>query len=401
MRTRVVALVVAAGFAVACLRGDRRLRPQLERKPIVKRLFYSIVIAVVVCAIFQTPRPSAAQSLKTKVDMKAPTPRLPNGKPDFSGVWNRPGTQDLTRTFTNANGTSNRGEPNPLPFTPWGQAQWDNYDPAKNGDYAGSCMPFGWLRSFTPHPMQIVQNNEYISFLFEQSTMFQTVNTEGLPHRKDWPPTWFGDSRGRWDGDTLIIEAVNFNGWTKLGTIGHPMSDKAKLTMTFKRPDMGHIQFSWVLDDPKTYTRPISNDRVFVLTPDVEIMEYSCLEGNLKSLLESVITPWTGPTEEDKNLVYDAQHDWGAYDLTKSQRVTGVIKEINYRGRPPWIKIESDKKVLTVVLAPPPRMEFRDLTEDVLKLGLTVNFMGVPSKQRPDEFRAETITIGNRTTELR
>ena len=43
----------------------------------------------------------------------------------------------------------------------------------------------------------------------------------------------------------------------------------------------------------------------------------------------------------------------------------------------------------------------RDLTEDVLKLGLTVNFMGVPSKQRPDEFRAETITIGNRTTELR
>jgi hypothetical protein len=54
-------------------------------------------------------------------------------------------------------------------------------------------------------------------------------HTEGLPHRKDWPPTWFGDSRGHWDGDTLVIEAVNFNGWTKLGTIGHPMSDQAKL----------------------------------------------------------------------------------------------------------------------------------------------------------------------------
>jgi hypothetical protein len=58
--------------------------------------------------------------------------------------------------------------------------------------------------------------------------MFQVVNTEGLPHRKDWPPTWFGDSRG-WDGDALVIEAVNFNGWTKLGTIGHPMSDQARL----------------------------------------------------------------------------------------------------------------------------------------------------------------------------
>ena len=105
--------------------------------------------------------------------------RLPNGKPDFSGVWARPGVQDMTRTVKNANGTSNVGEPNPLPFTPWGQAQWDNYNPTKNGDYAGSCMPFGWIRSFTPHPMQILQNNEYIAFLFEQSTMFQAVNTEG------------------------------------------------------------------------------------------------------------------------------------------------------------------------------------------------------------------------------
>ena len=226
----------------------------------------------------------AAQSTRTKVDMNAPAPRLANGKPDFSGVWARPGVQDMTRTAKNANGTSNVGEPNPLPFTPWGQAQWDNYNATKNGDYAGSCMPFGWIRSFTPHPMQILQNNENIAFLFEQSTMFQVVNTEGLPHRKDWPPTWFGDSRGRWDGDALVIEAVNFNGWTKLGTIGHPMSDQARLTMTFRRPDMGHMQFKWVLDDPKTYTRPIGNERVFVLTPDVELMEYSCMENN-KDLL--------------------------------------------------------------------------------------------------------------------
>jgi hypothetical protein len=367
----------------------------------VKRLFYSFVFASAVIAISHAPMRSAAQSLKTKVDMKAPAPRLPNGKPDFSGVWNRPGTQDLTRTFTNANGTSNRGEPNPLPLTAWGQAQWDNYNPSKNGDYAGSCMPFGWIRSFTPHPMQLLQNNDYISFLFEQSTMFQVVNTEGLPHRKDWPPTWFGDARGHWEGDALVIEAVNFNGWTKLGTIGHPMSDKAKLTMTFKRPDMGHIQFSWVLDDPKTYTRPISNDRVFVLTPDVEIMEYSCLEGNLKSLLDGVITPWTGPIDQDKNLVYDAQHQWTAYDLTKSQKITGVVREAKYRGTPPSMRVEANRQTLTVILAPWPRMEFRDLTEDVLKPGVSVTFSGVPSKQTPNEFRAETITIGGRTTELR
>jgi hypothetical protein len=356
--------------------------------------FFAVIIALLATAI-------PAQSLKTKVDPKAPAPRLPSGKPDFSGVWGRPGTQDLTRTFTNANGTSNRGEPNPLPFTPWGQAQWDNYDAHKNGDYAGSCMPFGWIRSFTPHPMQILQNNEYISFLFEQSTMFQVVNTEGVPHRKDYPQTWFGDSRGHWEGDALVIEAVNFNGYAKLGTIGHPMSDQAKLTMTFKRPDMGHIQFKWVLDDPKTYTRPISNDRVFVLTQDVEVMEYSCMEGNIQALLEGVLAPWTGPKDSDKNLIYDVQHDWPAYDLTKSQKLTGVIRESNYKGPPPLIKMEVDRKLVTVLLAPAPRMEFRGLTDTMLKPGATVSVSAVPSKQTKDEFRAETITIDGRTTELR
>jgi hypothetical protein len=360
------------------------------------------LIVVVAFAVALHPGPVTAQSLKTKVDLKGPAPRLPNGKPDFSGIWARPAAQDLTRTFTNADGTSNRGEPNPLPFTPWGQAQWDNYNPVKNGDYAGSCMPFGWIRSFTPHPMQIVQNNEYITFLFEQSTMFQVVNTEGVAHRKDWPPTWFGDSRGRWEGDSLVIESINFNGWAKLGTIGHPMSDEAKLTMTFRRPDAGHIQFRWVLEDPKSYTRPISNDRVFVLTPDVEIMEYSCMEGNLQSLLSGAITPWLGPKDDDTNLVYRTERAWDAYDRTRPQKLSGVLKTARYdRDTYGSITMESAGRTWTIILAPPVRMDFRGLNEDMLKPGVAVVVEGFPSRQRGDELRAETITVNKRTFDLR
>jgi hypothetical protein len=344
---------------------------------------------------------AAAQSARAKVDMNAPAPRLASGKPDFSGVWARPGVQDMTRTVKNANGTSNVGEPNPLPFTAWGQAQWDNYNATKNGDYAGSCMPFGWIRSFTPHPMQILQNNENIAFLFEQSTMFQVVNTEGLPHRKDWPPTWFGDSRGRWEGDALVIEAVNFNGWAKLGTIGHPMSDQAKLTMTFTRPSMGRMQFKWVLDDPKTYTRPISNERVLVLTPDVELMEYSCMEGNLNALIEGSITPWLGSKDAETNQVYDAQHQWSAYDLANAQKLSGILKQITFNDKMPQMTMEVDGKPLVVILAPAPRMEFRDLSEDMLKPGTTVSVVAYRSRSRAGELRAESITVEKQTFDLR
>ena len=344
---------------------------------------------------------AVAQSARTKVDMNAPAPRLANGKPDFSGVWSRPGVQDLTRTVKNANGTSNIGEPNPLPFTPWGQAQWDNYNATKNGDYAGSCMPFGWIRSFTPHPMQILQNNENIAFLFEQSTMFQAVNTEGLPHRKDWPPTWFGDSRGHWEGDALVIEAVNFNGWTKLGTIGHPMSDQAKLTMTFRRPDMGHMQFKWVLDDPKTYTRPISNDRVFVLTPDVELMEYPVWRATSMRSSRARSRPGSARRTPRPITVYDAQHQWSAYDLANAQKLSGVLKQIKFNDATPTMTLEVDGTPLVVVLAPAPRMEFRDLTEDMLKPGMTLSIVAYRSKGRPSEVRAQSVTVGKQTFDMR
>ena len=367
----------------------------------MKTFLWSVVTVLALGISIQLPATSAPQSLRMDIDMNAPAPRLPNGKPDFSGVWVRPRAQDMTRSVTNDNGTSIVGEPNPLPFTPWGQTQWDNYDAVANGDYTGSCMPFGWIRSFHPHPMQILQNNEYITFLFEQSTMFQVVNTEDMPHRDGWPPTWFGDSRGRWDGDALIIESVNSNGWAKLGTIGHPMSNESTLTMTFERPDMGHMRFHWVLDDPKTYTRPISNERVFVLTPEVEIMEYACMEGNMNSLISGVITPWLGPSDRDDNLAYPPEREWSAYDQTRRQELTGVVRETSYAGPHGVTTIEVDNRMVTVVLAPPSRLNFRRLTEDVLRPGLTITVQGLPSRQTNDEIRAEIVTIRGDAFDMR
>lgn len=164
---------------------------------------------------------------------------------------------------------------------------------------------------------------------------------------------------------------------------------------------MGRLEFKWVLDDPKTYTRPISNERVLVYTPEVELMEYSCMEGNLAGLLEGAVTPWTESKDSDTNQVYPPQKQWSAYDMTKSQKLAGVITEVNLRGAYGTMKLRVDQRVVDVVLAPPVRMEFRALSAENLKNGTAVSIDAVPHKTVQNEVRATTLTIGERTFELR
>jgi hypothetical protein len=107
-------------------------------------------------------------------------------------------------------------------------------------------------------------------------------------HPKDPMPTWFGDSVGNWEGDTLVIDTIGFNGRTRLDTIGHPHSDQMHVVERWQRPDLGHINYEITIDDPKTYTKAWKNTRTFILRTDWQIMEYSCEENN-KDFLEGHI----------------------------------------------------------------------------------------------------------------
>jgi hypothetical protein len=210
-----------------------------------------------------------------------PAPRTAAGKVDFSGVWQKAYVPDMSQDGKDQKGFA------VLPFTPWGEAEWKKYD-AADGDYTGACLPFGMTRSVnTPEPMQIMQSDTYFTFLFEQNSWFTVVPIDGRPHGKGIP-TWFGDSVGHWEGDTLVIDTVNFNGKTRLDTIGHPHSDQLHLIQRFSRPDRGHISYEVIVDDPRTFTRTWNNTRTFTLRPDWEMMEYSCEENN-KSLWEGRI----------------------------------------------------------------------------------------------------------------
>lgn len=251
----------------------------------MKKLVLCAVLCLAAVPVMMTAQPRAGRGGRGGrgdgyKPPEGPAPKNPWGKPDFNGVWQRPYVSDVTRGFGPTQGS---GE---LPYTDWGKSQWENYH-AENGDYTGSCLPFGYLRSVnSPDPMEIVQTDKTVALLWEQNTWFKVVPIDRQHGKK--VPTWFGDSVAHWDGDTLVIDTNNFNGLTKLDTAGHPHSSELHMVERYTRTDAGHIGYDLTVDDPKTFTRPWKNTRVFTLRTDWEILEYSCEENN-KGLIEGRI----------------------------------------------------------------------------------------------------------------
>jgi hypothetical protein len=243
---------------------------------------------------------------------------MANGKPDLSGHWNNPYTSNMAgrgaldtetrqeiafarkgETFPSAPAGGTGNKTFDLPYTEWGLQAWLKYDPVKNGDYTGTCLPFGMSRSMNaPRGLQITANPESVALMFEQNTWFHWVPLTDFK----WPDgleTWTGQSLGHWDGDTLVIETTGFNGYSRLDTAGHPHSKGLKLTNKLLRTDSNTIQHTVIVHDPKTYTKDWMNVRQWSLQrPDSYIMEYACME-NSEGLFNGGITKWKKPDDKD------------------------------------------------------------------------------------------------------
>jgi hypothetical protein len=96
-----------------------------------------------------------------------------------------------------------------------------------------------------------------------------------------------------------------------------------------------------------------------------------------------------------------AHHGWSGYDRGKEMTLTGTIREAGYEHPHGFVKLEAAGKVWVVVLAPPTRMENRGLPRTALQAGATATVVGYPNRSDPEELRAERITVGGKTTELR
>jgi hypothetical protein len=238
------------------------------------------------------PRPIttglAAVALAVPFAFAEDIPRLTNGKPDFNGVWDHPRVADVTRSSNacaaTATGCSQQGA-GELPFTEWGLAQWK--DVQHRFDYSAHCLPWGYTRAWqVEYPVEIMQTPNRLALLFESNNIFHVIFTDGRGHPKDLDPSWMGHSVGTWEGDTLVVDTIGFNGRTWIDTAEHPSSDQLHVVERIHFIDRQHLGYEVTWEDPKTYTKPIKNTRVLArMKPGEELMEYWCMENN-KDLLE-------------------------------------------------------------------------------------------------------------------
>jgi hypothetical protein len=200
-----------------------------------------------------------------------PTPRASDGKPDFNGLWGP--DHNFIYDISSA---LKKGDV--LPLQPW--AEKVTRERMSNADPEARCLPAGVPR-MAPYPWKIVQQPKLMVFLFEGNIhTYRQIFLDGRGHPDDPDPTWYGHSIAKWEGDTLVVDSIGFNDKTRLDTIGHPHSDQLHVIQRFTRSDAMHIAYEVTVDDPKAYTKPWTNKRVFTLKPKWELMEYSCEENN-------------------------------------------------------------------------------------------------------------------------
>jgi hypothetical protein len=186
--------------------------------------------------------------------------------PDLNGVWSAPFTPDISKALGH--------QP---PFTPYAAARFAKED--EIDDPLTKCLPIGPARGIQAGlmPFQIVQTPNVFTILFENQHTFRIIHTDGRSHPKDVDPTWFGDSIGKWDGDTLVVDTVGLDDRTWLDTAGHEHSDQLHLVERFQKVDNNTIQWTVTFEDPKFFTEPWSVT-LPITRQNTEIMSYSCEE---------------------------------------------------------------------------------------------------------------------------
>lgn len=217
-----------------------------------------------------------------------PAPRMADGKPDLSGVWWTGGDVG-GRGFGGGRGRGGRGAAaGPAPPTFTGLYTAAAAEAAKkfndNDDPTLKCVPtaFGTLNVslFDVGAVgQIIATPKFVVMLTETYHGFRLVPTDGRPHREEVPPSYRGDSVGRWEGDVFVVDTRNFNDDTWIWAEGRvsPHSDQMRIVERYRRVDKNTLEIDATISDPKVLTAPWTVPKqTLVLAPFDQILPLIC-----------------------------------------------------------------------------------------------------------------------------
>jgi len=192
--------------------------------------------------------PGIPRKADGKADMNAPTPRMPDGKPDFSGVW-RPEVNPYRLSVT-------RGLEDESMFRPQAEKIFlSRVDDFRREDAITNCLPAGPADMYS-NSFRIMQTPTLVAVLYETGVgRFRQIHMDGRKLTEEPNSTWLGYSVGGWEGDTFVIESNGFNERTWLDRSGHPHSEKLRVTERLTRIDFGHIKYQLTYEDPVMLTR--------------------------------------------------------------------------------------------------------------------------------------------------
>jgi hypothetical protein len=220
--------------------------------------------------------PSPAQIARTPAD----------GKPDLSGVWQALNSaawdlQDHSGQLGVPPGQS-VVEGNEIPYQSWAAAKkQENFARRASADpAAANCyMPGVPRATYMPYPFEIVQSPKMIAISYEFAHALRTIAMDGGSRPDGLPDSWMGDSRGHWEGNTLVVDVANFNDQTWFDRAGDFHSDALHVVERYTLTDPSHILYEATIEDPKVFTRPwkISMPLYRLMEKTARLLEYECV----------------------------------------------------------------------------------------------------------------------------
>jgi hypothetical protein len=257
-----------------------------------------VLTAPVTAQWIKYPTPGVPHRADGSVNMAAPTPRLADGKPDFSGIWmpepnRRPATKSSPQApeaekpgdqnaISSSRQMSNIGVdfPDGLPYQPWlipivkqRTANLAIDDPHIR------CFPDNFLRAYgLPHLLKFVHTPGLLVVLNELNAGYRQVFTDGRPLPADPFPSLQGYSSAKWSEGTLIVDTIGVRDDTWIDWNGSVITESAKVREEMRRPDFGHLEIKVTVDDPKAYTKPWTVTLRQRIVVDTELIDEVCLE---------------------------------------------------------------------------------------------------------------------------